>query len=163
MDEIKQRLKDASDACIATYEAWRAKANDHSAREASQEAVHELRKVAARLEIDLAVSDRKAQGSEPIPIPAHRAARRQGAQEAEGDDGNRGNRQSSGNPGGRGGQGAAQGGAQGSGRPVQIRRAPEGDAAASIGNDAPSPASGGEEEGGKKRPLSLRRGSTDSE
>jgi hypothetical protein len=37
------------------------------------EAVHELRKVAARLEIEMAISERNEVASKPIPIPSHRA------------------------------------------------------------------------------------------
>lgn len=82
MDEIKQRLTDASQACIVRYEQWREKATDAAARESLLEAVHELRKVAARLEIELAVSERRQNNADPIPIPAHRASRR-GYQENE--------------------------------------------------------------------------------
>ncbi|HEY8964402.1 MAG TPA: hypothetical protein VIN59_08090 [Alphaproteobacteria bacterium] len=78
MEDITQRLKDACEACTKTYTAWRAKSSDHTAREALMEAVHELRKVAARLEIDLAVADRQQNPNDPIPIPSHRAARRGG-------------------------------------------------------------------------------------
>ncbi len=182
MDEIKQRLKDASDACIATYEAWRGKSSEAGAREALQEAVHELRKVAARLEIELAVSDRKSQGNEPIPIPSHRASRRQGGPDIDGDDDNRANRQQGGRDGNRGerdgnrgprdaGGNNAGGGAGGGSRPVQIRRPQENAApveassqpAAQPGNE--TPAAGGEEEGvqRKPRPLSLKRGAPDAE
>lgn len=172
MDEIKERLKAASDACITTYEAWRAKAGDHAAREALQEAVHELRKVGARLEIELAVSDRKSQGSEPIPIPSHRASRRpaQGADIDMEDDSNNRNR----NP----GNSFAGGGRDGNrgermdrgGRPVQIRRPQENNgntggnnAPAAAAAPAPSESSG--EEGGerKSKPLSLKRTDPDAE
>lgn len=164
MDEIKQRLTEASEACIKTYEAWRGKTTDHSARESLQEAVHELRKVAARLEIELAVSDRKQHGNEPIPIPSHRASRRpaQGADTDMGEDDNRANRLPP-----QGGQGGGQR------RPVHIRR-PQSDnpgneaaapAAAPAAAAAPAPAAeGAEGEDGqrKPRPLSLRR-STEGE
>lgn len=146
MDEIKQRLKEASEACITSYEAWRAKPNDHGLREKLQEAVHELRKVGARLEIELAVSDRKTQGADPIPIPSHRASRRQGAELEEVDD--RNNR--------REGGGRDQGPRdQGHRKPVQIRR-PEGEGP-QPGNDAAS------EDDGRKKPLSLRRTGGDHE
>lgn len=78
MDEIKERLSETADACIKSYEAWREKKDD-SARETLQDAVHELRKVAARLEIEIAVSERDEMTSRPIPIPPHRAARAQHA------------------------------------------------------------------------------------
>jgi hypothetical protein len=161
MDEIKTRLKDASDACLAKLEAWHGKNTDAAAREGLQEAVHELRKVTARIEIELAVSDRKTQGSEMIPIPAHRASRRPGGDfDMDDDRGQHGNRAQ-----GRDGNRAQGGGhnSQGGGaRPVQIRKAPEASSApaavaadANPGNDA----AGGDEEGGtaRKRPLSLKR------
>lgn len=146
MDEIKQRLSTSSEACIKAYEAWRAKSSDHAAREALMEAVHELRKVAARLEIDLAVSDRKAQGSDPIPIPSHRASRRQGGDfDAGGEDDNRANR--------------VQGGQGGQRRPMQApRRAPEGNADNAGNEAAPAAAPAADEEGQRRtKPLSLRR------
>lgn len=130
MDEIKQRLSDASTACIETYQAWCAKTGDTAAREALQEAVHELRRVAARLEIELAVSDRKTQGSGAIPIPAHRAARR--APEAEGDDAGDGQ----GNAGGRGPRGPM----QGNRRPVPIRSTAENTSEAAPVSAAPDSA-----------------------
>lgn len=155
MDEIKQRLKDCADACITTYEAWRAKPADHTARETLQEAVHELRKVSARLEIELAVSDRKQHGNEPIPIPSHRASRRPGAPDMDQDEGNnnRGNRD-----GGRDGGGRDGNRGDGGRRPVQIRQRPEGGEGAQPGNDAPpAPASAS-----GNKPLSLKR-TNDSE
>lgn len=152
MDEIKQRLSTATDACIKAYEAWRAKSSDHSARETLQEAVHELRKVAARLEIELAVSDRKAQGADPIPIPAHRAARRQGVSEAEGgDDDSRANRAPAGN----------QGGGPRRPMPQPVRRPvsePAADTVSAAGS-AEQPNVASDDEAAKKaKPLSLRRG-----
>jgi len=76
MDEIGQRLKDCADACISAYAAWMNSKSDVSARENLQEAVHELRKVSARLEIEMAVSERQEMSQRPIPVPPHRASRR---------------------------------------------------------------------------------------
>jgi len=84
MDEIKQRLTEASQDCIRHYEAWRGKPLDHQAREDLLESIHELRKVTARLEIELAVSDRQQHAADPIPIPAHRASRRMGGDQEAG-------------------------------------------------------------------------------
>lgn len=76
MDEIEQRLRDASEKCIASYMGWRDKKDgDEGVQEALQEAVHELRKVASRLEIEIAVSERDAMSQRPIPIPPHRSSR----------------------------------------------------------------------------------------
>ncbi len=76
MDEIEQRLRTATDACISSYDAWRKNQKQDGAREALLEAVHELRKVAARLEIEVAVSERDEMAARPIPIPPHRASRK---------------------------------------------------------------------------------------
>ena len=175
MDEIKQRLTETSEACIKTYEVWREKNQDASAREALQEAVHELRKVAARLEIELAVSDRKSHGSEPIPIPSHRASRRP-AQTPEGGEAVMEDTRP------RGGAGGQQGFGGGARRPAHnnLRRSPSSEGlgqqassapapsaapvAAEAGNEAAAPAAGGDDDGQRKpRPLSLRRGSPEGE
>jgi hypothetical protein len=77
MDEIETRLKQASDNCIKHYEAWRKEKKNGEAIEALREAIHELRKVGARLEIEMAVSERDELGAKPIPIPPHRSSKRQ--------------------------------------------------------------------------------------
>lgn len=144
MDEIKDRLKQAADACAKAYDTWRAKTTEHSSREALMETVHELRKVAARLEIELAVADRQQNPNDPIPIPSHRAAGRGRIQQGPADDigntsedsGNRGNR-----------------GDRGSSRPVSTPRPPRNP---DDEGGVPVPGSG--------KPLSLKRSSsTDSE
>lgn len=84
MDDISKRLRDAADNCIKSYEAWAQGKKDVGAREALQEAVHELRKVSARLEIEVAASERDDITQRHIPIPPHRAARHRGAENAGG-------------------------------------------------------------------------------
>lgn len=89
MDEIEKRLRESSENCFKCYEAWR---NDQKAtepREALQEAIHELRRIASRLEIELAVSERDQMTQKQIPIPPHRDAGRRG----QNNDDNVGNRQ----------------------------------------------------------------------
>lgn len=76
MDEIETRLRAATDNTVKFYQAWRTQQKDGKAREELMEAVHELRKVAARLEIEIAVSERDEMAAKPIPIPPHRAARK---------------------------------------------------------------------------------------
>jgi hypothetical protein len=180
MDEIKQRLSDASEACIKSYEAWRAKPADAAAREALQEDMHELRKVTARMEIELAVSERRTHGADPIPIPSHRAQRRAHGSEAEGieDDNNRANRhqqqqqQSSGGGFNQGNNN--QGGGQR--RSFPIRRPEAGNVAEAAPSPVPAsepvsaPAQTADVEGEvvasaaprRGRPLSLRRGGNDT-
>ena len=75
MDDISKRLRDAADNCIKSYEAWAQGKKDIGARESLQESVHELRKVSARLEIEVAASEREDITQRHIPIPSHRAAR----------------------------------------------------------------------------------------
>ncbi len=82
MDEIEKRLRETSETCFTSYEAWRKDQKNGAARETLQDAVHELRKVASRLEIELAVSERNEMAQKPIPIPPHRdATRRSGEAE----------------------------------------------------------------------------------
>lgn len=73
MDDTLGRLRTASDECVKNYEAWLDDKKAGKNREALQEAIHELRKVASRLEIDIAVSERQNQTQKQIPIPAHRS------------------------------------------------------------------------------------------
>ena len=75
MDQTQQRLKDSAEACIKAYEVWGNSRKNAEAREQLQEAVHELRKVAARLEIEMASSERDEMTQRQIAIPPHRASR----------------------------------------------------------------------------------------
>ncbi len=101
MDDIKQRLQETSENCFKCYEAWAADKKTLKAREDLQEAVHELRKVASRLEIEIAVSERSDMSQKPIPIPHHRDARRRNVEEGNDmdDEDNSGNGNGNGNPG----------------------------------------------------------------
>lgn len=76
MDEIEQRLKDSTAECIKCYEAWSKDKKGEDARENLAEAIHELRKVASRLEIDMAASEREQMADRPISIPPHRSQRK---------------------------------------------------------------------------------------
>lgn len=77
-EDIKERLSKASAECLKCYEAWRGNEKDEKARECMQDAIHELRKVSSRLEIELAISERDQMAQKPIPIPPHRASRNKG-------------------------------------------------------------------------------------
>lgn len=72
MDDIKTRLEECSAACLKTYEAWDAK-KETQTTENLQEAIHDLRKVSSRLEIEITLSERSKSSSKPIPIPSHRS------------------------------------------------------------------------------------------
>ena len=76
MDEIEKRLRDSADACVTSYEAWRKDEKNSKSREELLEAVHELRKVSSRLEIEIAISERQDMAEKPIPIPPHRSSKR---------------------------------------------------------------------------------------
>jgi hypothetical protein len=72
--ETKQRLQESAQNCYKAYEEWISNRGT-TQQEALQEALHELRKVTCRLEIDLAINDRQDSSSRPLPIPQHRSAR----------------------------------------------------------------------------------------
>ena len=76
MAEIKDRLTEATKECLQHYDAWSQNKKDESSREQLMEALHELRKVSARLEIEMAVSERDLRKNKPIPVPPHRSAKR---------------------------------------------------------------------------------------
>lgn len=78
MDEIEKRLREGSENCHNCYEAWKKNQKDSASREALLEAIHELRKISSRLEIELAISERDEMAQRPIPIPPHRDAQRRG-------------------------------------------------------------------------------------
>ena len=123
MDEIEKRLREVADNCIKAYLDWHSAKKDAESRETLQDAIHELRKVSARLEIEIAVSERDEMALRPIPIPPHRATRkRQGEEEDNGD--NAGN-SADGNGNG-GNHGGSQGGGQGGAPRHVLRRRSQG-------------------------------------
>lgn len=88
MNEIQQRLQDTSQICLEAYGAWQSKKNDVKAQEDLHSAIHELRKVSSRLEIELAISERDEFTSKPLPIPPHRSSK---VNKGKSDDDNQGN------------------------------------------------------------------------
>ena len=78
MDNIEERLHDTSKNCFECYQAWAKDKKGQPEREKLLEAIHELRKVASRLEIEHAISERDEMTKNPIPVPPHRDARRKG-------------------------------------------------------------------------------------
>ncbi|MEM6781208.1 MAG: hypothetical protein AAF569_05045 [Pseudomonadota bacterium] len=91
MDEVAKRLKDTSETCIGAYDAWRKSEKDASAREALQEAVHELRKVASRIEIEMAVSERDNSSAGRVAIPEHKSRNKKPQGASNDANGNQGN------------------------------------------------------------------------
>ncbi|CAO3374905.1 helix-turn-helix domain-containing protein [Azospirillum argentinense] len=75
VDAVESRLRDTARGCLNAYRGWRQQPGEASIQTLS-EAVHELRKALARIEIDMSASRREEQAIRPIPIPAHRTARR---------------------------------------------------------------------------------------
>jgi hypothetical protein len=139
-DDIEQRLKETTQACKDAYQHWGADKYDASKREELQEAVHELRKVASRLEIEMAVAERDEKNKQPIPHPSHRAARGKGAEELgpqEADGNNGGDQQS-----GKSGQGKAGGNRSAGGQRRQRRSSSSSSRQQSSGNGGSSADSG---------------------
>lgn len=85
MDEIQKRLQETAETCIKTYEDWRTRKTDTKAQESLHTAIHELRKVASRLEIELAVRERQDITSKPIPIPSHRSSTKESQPDSDDD------------------------------------------------------------------------------
>lgn len=75
VDAVEARLRETARGCLSAYRGWRQQPGETSIQ-ALSDAVHELRKALARIEIDMSASRREEQAIRPIPIPAHRAARR---------------------------------------------------------------------------------------
>lgn len=73
MSDTLARIQETGATCITAYEGWSEDKKDGSKREALQESLHELRKAAARVEIEIATSDRDASSSKKLPIPPHRS------------------------------------------------------------------------------------------
>lgn len=88
-EEIEKRLKESSESCLNAYKDWCGNEKDHNKREALSDAMHELRKVCARLEIEMAASERDEQKNAPLPIPPHKASRGANAHEDGGQGGNK--------------------------------------------------------------------------
>lgn len=75
MDEIQTRLQETSQNCLTAYAGWVGNKKNAASQETLQAAIHELRKVCSRLEIELAISERDQMTARPLPIPSHRASK----------------------------------------------------------------------------------------
>lgn len=75
MDEIETRLRETSEKFIKAYETWSKSKKNAESRSLLQETLHELRKVSARIEIEMASSERDEMTQRQIPIPPHRSSR----------------------------------------------------------------------------------------
>lgn len=72
-ENTAQRLQETAAKCLNSLETWNNDLKDRDARETLLEAVHELRKVTSRLEIDIAMNDRKVVNAKPLPVPEHKS------------------------------------------------------------------------------------------
>lgn len=89
MEDTSKRLEETYAICAKALEAWHKDKKDRDARGELQESVHELRKVASRIEIEVAVSERDEMTQKPIPIPSHRDSHKRGGNNNNDDRGNR--------------------------------------------------------------------------
>ncbi|NCO02832.1 MAG: hypothetical protein GW903_01410 [Alphaproteobacteria bacterium] len=78
MSETLARIQEKGAACISAYEAWDSEKKSADKRENLQETLHELRKAIARVEIEIATSERDASSSKKLPIPPHRSQGKMG-------------------------------------------------------------------------------------
>lgn len=76
MDDIQTRLQETSQNCLKAYVEWETQKQDPKAQEGLSSAIHELRKVSSRLEIELAISERDQMTSQPLPIPHHKSTQK---------------------------------------------------------------------------------------
>lgn len=72
-ENTAQRLQETAAKCLSSLDTWNKDLKNVEARESLLEAVHELRKVTSRLEIDIAMNDRQVVNAKPLPIPEHKS------------------------------------------------------------------------------------------
>jgi hypothetical protein len=73
-EDVQSRLKQTSDRCVACYKAW---TSGNEGEGDLNNALHELRRVLARIEIEVAASHADEGAQRAIPIPMHRAHQRE--------------------------------------------------------------------------------------
>ncbi len=72
LEKVEDRLEKTSKKCLDAYGVWSKDKKNGEIRESLQETIHELRKVASRIEIEIAISERDEMTQKPIPVPPHR-------------------------------------------------------------------------------------------
>jgi hypothetical protein len=70
---IELRLQEAAAKCLSSLDAWKKDGKDENVRESLMDAVHELRRVTSRIEIDIAMAERINTNAKSIPIPEHKS------------------------------------------------------------------------------------------
>ena len=68
--DVRSRLREAADRCISSYDTW---VGGDDGEDGLRNGLHELRRVLARIEIELAANHAEESALKPIPIPLHRA------------------------------------------------------------------------------------------
>lgn len=69
---VELRLQESAAKCLSCLDNWKKVGSDED-REALMDAVHELRRVTSRIEIDIAMAERVNNNAKPIPIPEHKS------------------------------------------------------------------------------------------
>ena len=69
------RMDAAAKACADAYRAWKG-GGEGAGMQTLADSLHELRRVLARMEIEMSASRREEHAARPIPIPGHRAQTR---------------------------------------------------------------------------------------
>lgn len=70
--KTESRFETTFKSCFEAYNAWSEDQLNREKRNGLVEAIHDIRRVIARLEIEIAMSESKERASNPIPIPTHK-------------------------------------------------------------------------------------------
>lgn len=81
---IEERLRETSAVCLDAFISWEKDKKNVTASKVLHAAVHELRKVASRLEIELAASERDNGKQKQIKPPVHKTSNPEGNLDDEG-------------------------------------------------------------------------------
>ncbi len=71
-DKTEERFAQCSESCFHAYQAWEAEQLCSEKRDLLRKSLHAMRKVLARVEIEMALSESKERAKNPMPIPTHR-------------------------------------------------------------------------------------------
>ncbi len=71
-EKTAERFANRSENFFKAYEAWEKEQLCSEKRDDLRKALHSMRKVLARVEIEMALSESKERAKNPMPIPTHR-------------------------------------------------------------------------------------------
>lgn len=71
-EKTAERFANRSENFFKAYEAWEQEQLCSEKRDVLRKALHSMRKVLARVEIEMALSESKERAKNPMPIPTHR-------------------------------------------------------------------------------------------